>query len=400
MYEKPPEQNLKSLAAIFLVLLSTLPMLQGVLIAPLLAVIRESEGHQANQTFLLRLMMVAPAFTIVLLIPFIGRFADRFSRHHILIIGLLLYAACGLAAFVAPSIEWILVSRFVLGAPLALIMTIATASTGDFFAPDERNRLLGIQYLASTFVGMSVPILGGLVALIDWRLNFIIYLIALPFLALAPVLRVVGLREKRDVEKEIKLEVRATLGILFLAAAGATILWLLTLQLAFHLSEIGFASPVSAGIALGAPCLSGMASGLMYPALKRRLPPRWVAALAFGLMGLGYVVMSLAASVPALGIGLLLCGFGFGFNQTNCAAWLLSVAPPEARGRAAAGLTFAVFFGQLLSPFVYQPLVAMFGSAATFALVAAICLLIACLTYFAPSADENADPRVLVRDNR
>ena len=126
-----------------------------------------------------------------------------------------------------------------------------------------------------------------------------------------------------------------------------------------------------------------MASGLMYPALKRRLPPRLVAAFAFSLMALGYAAISLAASVPALGIGLLLCGFGFGFNQTNCAAWLLSAAPPEARGRAAAGLTFAVCFGQLVSPFVYQPLVSMFGSAATFALVAAICLLIACAICFA-----------------
>ncbi len=383
MFENSSEQRRKSLAAILLILLSTLPMLQGVLIAPLLAVIRASEGHQGNQTFLLRLMMVAPALTIVLLIPFVGRFADRFGRHHILILGLLLYAACGLAAFAAPSVEWILVSRFVLGVPLALIMTITTASTGDFFAPDERNRLLGIQYLASTFIGLSVPVLSGLVALIDWRLDFIIYLIALPFIALAPVLRAVGLHEKRGTEKAVGRELRATLGIFLLAASGTAILWLLTLQLAFHLSEIGFTSPVSAGIALGAPCLSGMASGLMYPALKRRLPPRLVAAFAFSLMALGYAAISLAASVPALGIGLLLCGFGFGFNQTNCAAWLLSAAPPEARGRAAAGLTFAVCFGQLVSPFVYQPLVSMFGSAATFALVAAICLLIACAICFA-----------------
>jgi MFS family permease len=334
-------------------------------------------------------MMVAPALTIVLLIPLVGRFADRFGRHHVLILGLLLYAACGLAAFVAPTIEWILVSRFVLGAPLALIMTVTTASTGDFFASGERSRLLGIQYLASTFMGMSVPVMGGLIALIDWRLNFIIYLIALPFIALAPVLRAVNLQERRGAEKTTGLELRTTLGIFLLAAAGTTILWLLTLHLAFHLSEIGFVSPVSAGIALGAPCLSGMASGLMYPALKRHLPPRWIAAFAFSLMALGYIAISLAASVPALGVGLLLCGFGFGFNQINCTVWLLGVAPPEARGRAAAGLTFAVFFGQLLSPIVYQPLVAMFGSAATFALVAAICLLVACLTCFASSVDGN-----------
>jgi MFS family permease len=388
MIETPSEQKLKSSAAAFLILLSTLPMLQGVLIAPLLAVIKETEGYRANQTFLLRLMMVAPALAIVLLIPFIGRFADRFARHHILILGLLLYGACGLAAFVSPSVEWTLVSRFLLGVPLALIMTITTASTGDIFSPTERNRLFGLQYLASTFIGMSVPALGGLIALVDWRLNFIVYLVALLFIAPAPVLRLLSPQERHEAEKAAKLDFRAVLGIFALAAVGTTVLWLLTLQLAFHLSEIGFSSPIYAGLALGAPCLTGMASGLMYPVLKRRLSPRWIAALAFILMGLGYGVIALATSVPALGMGLLLCGLGFGFNQPNCAAWLLSVAAADARGRAAAGLTFAVCLGQLLSPFVYDPLVSTFGSAATFALVAGLCVVIALLAYFTPSVDE------------
>ena len=226
-------------------------------------------------------------------------------------------------------------------------------------------------------MGLSVPVLGGLVAgsLIGVSTSLSISL-PFPSSRSRPYCAPWVCRKGAERRKRLACELRATLGIFLLAAAGTAILWLLTLQLAFHLSEIGFTSPVSAGIALGAPCLSGMASGLMYPALKRRLPPRLVAAFAFSLMALGYAAISLAASVPALGIGLLLCGFGFGFNQTNCAAWLLSAAPPEARGRAAAGLTFAVCFGQLVSPFVYQPLVSMFGSAATFALVARfVCLL-------------------------
>src|SRR5882724_4579453 len=172
--EATDDRNLRPHAAALLILLSTLPMLQGVLFAPLLAVIKESEGYRAHQTFLLRFMMVAPALAIVILIPFAGRFADRFARHHILILGLFLYGACGLAAFVSPSLEWILASRFLLGVPLALIMTITTASTGDIFSADERNRLFGLQYLASTFIGMSVPVLAGVIALVDWRLNFIV----------------------------------------------------------------------------------------------------------------------------------------------------------------------------------------------------------------------------------
>ena len=63
-----------SIAGILLISLSMLPMLQGALITPLLAVIRESAGDRTDATFLLRLMMVAPAFAMMLLIPLVGRF--------------------------------------------------------------------------------------------------------------------------------------------------------------------------------------------------------------------------------------------------------------------------------------------------------------------------------------
>ena len=138
--------------------------------------IRESASEGHNATFLLRLMMVAPALAMIVLIPLIGRFSDRFERGHILVLGLATLWRLRLAAFLSPSIEWILASRFLLGAALAIIMTITTASTGDIFAPPERNHVLGLQYLASTGIGMTAPALAGCVALIDWRLNFMVYL--------------------------------------------------------------------------------------------------------------------------------------------------------------------------------------------------------------------------------
>ena len=152
-----------------------------------------------------------------------------------------------------------------------------------------------------------------------------------------------------------RLEPGPVVGIFALAAVGTAVLWLLTLQFAFHLAEIGYASPVVAGLGLGAPCVAGVA------AAHRTHPhaasvSRQTAALAFALMGLGYALISFTASLPALGIGLLLAGFGFGFNQPNCVAWLLVGRARKPAG-AAAGLTFAICLGQLVSPFLYDPLV-------------------------------------------
>jgi MFS family permease len=120
-----PHASNKWNASALLVAVSTLPMLQAVLLTPILAIIRGSEPF--STTFTLRIIVAAPALTIVVLLPFIGRLADRFQRRHILIFGLSLYACCGLVIYAWPRPECILVSRLFLGAALACLMTATTA---------------------------------------------------------------------------------------------------------------------------------------------------------------------------------------------------------------------------------------------------------------------------------
>ena len=370
--------NIRWNASALLVSVSTLPMLQAVLLTPILAVVRDSIGEQSSTTFWLRIIVAAPALTIVILLPFIGRLADRFQRRHILIFGLTLYAFCGVIIFASPRPEFIFVSRLLLGGALACLLTATTALTGDLFNAGERNRILGLQSAASAAVGMFFPVLAGSLALVDWRLTFLVYLVAAVFIVPAarlpdrPVMAPTpGSKASED------FELRPILGICALIGLGTLALWLLTIQLAFHLKEIGLASPVFAGLALGAPCLTAVLIGTLYKRVRQQFAFRSIAALAFALVGIGYGVISIAASMPLVVVGLLFAGFGFGLNQPNCSAWLLSVVTTEFRGRAAAALTFAVCAGQLASPFVYQPLVAMAGSAASFAIMSGMSLMVA-----------------------
>ena len=53
-------------------------------------------------------------------------------------------------------------------------------------------------------------------------------------------------------------------------------------------------------------------------------------------------------------------------NTPNCYAWLLDRVAANARGKALGGLTTAMFLGQLVSPFLYEPMVDNLGSAGTF----------------------------------
>jgi MFS family permease len=377
-------------ARALLVAVSTLPMLQAVLITPIMAIVRGSGSEQLS-TFLLRIIVAAPALTIVLVLPFLGGLADRFQRRHILIFGLALYACCGVIIFAWPRPEYILISRLFLGGSLACLMTATTALTGDLFDARERNKILGWQSAASAAVGMCFPIVAGSLALVNWRLTFLVYLVAAALIVPAARLPDRPLIAASPGTKAADFKLGPVLGIYALIGLGTLTLWLLTIQLAFHLAGIGLASPVFAGLALGTPCLTGILIAALYDRVRQSLAFRSIAALAFALMGIGYGVISIAANVPLIVLGLLLAGLGFGLNQPNCGAWLLSLVATEVRGRAAAGLTFAVCAGQLASPFVYQPLVTFTGSAASFAIISSMCLMLAMVVLLRRHADPAPD---------
>ncbi|WP_330630175.1 MFS transporter [Halocatena halophila] len=64
--------------------------------------------------------------------------------------------------------------------------------------------------------------------------------------------------------------------------------------------------------------------------------------------------------------GVAIAGCGSGFLITNLNAWIATVAPTHARGRALSALTSATFLGQFLSPLVVQPLRTSLGVGSTF----------------------------------
>jgi len=170
---------------------------------------------------------------------------------------------------------------------------------------------------------------------------------------------------------------RSALLIYALCFFGALILYLLTLQIAFHLSEMGVTSPIWPGVALGAASLSAAVCSLQYGRVRAWLSFTGVAGVAYGLMSVGYGLIAYATTPGVAFVGLVLAGLGFGLNTPNCPAWLLSKVAGGARAKALGGLTTAFFLGQLASPFVYEPIVSAVGSSGTFLLISIASILVA-----------------------
>ena len=357
-----------------LLALSALPFIQATILAPALLAISQSFHTNPNATFLVRLLLVAPSAAIIVSAAGVGFVIDRTSKKLALTVALVVYAVCGIAAFLSETLELIIVTRFILGFSLSVLVTATTALVGDYFAGAERDSILGWQNALRGFANTAFPVVGALIGIVNWRLIFLVNLVSL--LLIRPTLKLPTPAHAQS-GSYAKFSYRTIWKIYFLAFLGFLILYLLTLQIAFHLSEVGTKSLVWPGVALGIAALSAAACSTQYERLRRRLSFVNIAALAYILMSLGYGLIGASTSLAIIAVGLVLAGFGFGMNTPNCSAWLLKETPAGARGRALGGLTSAIFLGQIVSPFIYEPTVRYLGSAGAFLAVSIVSLLVA-----------------------
>ena len=353
---------------------SVLPFMQATVLAPALFAIKASFPDHHGAAFLARLVLVAPTIAIVLSASAVGLLIDRASKKRVLTAGLLLYAGCGVACFLSATLEQIAIARFVLGFALAVITTGTTALIGDYFTAATREAVFGWQNALRGIANTAFPIVGAAIALVDWRLIFLINLVALlliwPIISLPPTASVQAANRGPYSYAEGLL-------IYFLSFLGFLVLYLLTLQIAFHLGEIGNTSPLWPGIALGTAALSAALSSARYGHLRQQLSFLHIAVLAFVLMAVGYGLIAAFTAPAGIVAGLAIAGLGFGMNTPNCYAWLLDKVAAGARGKALGGLTTAMFLGQLVSPFLYEPMVGNLGSAGTFLTMSAVTALTA-----------------------
>jgi MFS family permease len=364
-----------SLAGLAVLMVSSvLAIAQGNLLASALSVIRQAYSEDPSATLQVRIMLFAPALTMVLAAPLVGQIVDRVEKTRLLAWCLVAFCFCGVLAFNLTGLAQLILSRSCLGFVLALIVATNTSLIGEYFAGHERAKWLGWQTAAIGAAGTVFPLIGGVISVYNWRMSFLIYLLVAPFVL--PALRLPRTKE-RQTSTISSFNPLANWEIYGASLMGALILSLLATQLAFHLSGLGWSSAVWVGGALGIPALACAIVSLMYGRIQKNLSFAQITSLAFFLMFAGYALIAIGASAIGVIVGLIFAGSGFGLNLPNTAAWLISRVAPTARGRAIALLTMVAYGGQFASLFAYELIASRFGSAATFGAASALGLCMA-----------------------
>ncbi|MGO1118976.1 multidrug effflux MFS transporter [Rhodovibrionaceae bacterium A322] len=109
---------------------------------------------------------------------FYGPLSDRYGRRPALLCGLALFVVASFAATLAPTIEWLIVTRIFQAVGGASGLVLSRAIVRDLYERDKAASVIGYITMAWVLAPMLAPTIGGLLELLlDWRGGF--YLVAL-----------------------------------------------------------------------------------------------------------------------------------------------------------------------------------------------------------------------------
>ncbi|AFY34064.1 MFS transporter [Calothrix sp. PCC 7507] len=377
------------LVKVTLLLASTLTVMAGATIAPSLPAIRDYFSGVSNVDYWTRLILTIPALFIAIGAPLVGTFIDRFGRKLLLAFAVLLYGLAGSSGVYLNSIGLILFGRVLLGLSVAGIMTTATTLIADYYTGAARAQFLGMQAAFMGFGGVLFLSLGGVLADVNWRLPFLIYLVAWLILPLVIFVLPEPVRDRYPTgtsqsplpPPSEQLPWGLLLTIYAIAFITQIVFYLIPTQLPFYLQQLVNAKAAQSGLAIALATLATSISALSYPQLKKRFSFNGIYAIAFVLMGIGFSIISLVKSYELILVGLAIGGLGIGLLMPNMNVCLTTIVPATARGRVLGGLTTAFFLGQFISPILSQPLSQLLGIGTTYGWAGGLMLIMSAIAF-------------------
>jgi MFS family permease len=338
-------------------------IMAGATIAPGLPGMLEHFKEIPNAALLVKLVITTTALAVALFAPIAGTIADKVGRKPLLIFGLVLYVIAGTSGAWLESLYLILIGRALLGVAVASIMTATNALISDYFTGPARGAFIGLSSAFTSFGGVILLPLGGVLADAGWHVPFWVYLASLLILPTAST--VLFEPQRKQLSEVSASDAVFPRGLLFtiygLAFLHMIVFYLGPTQMPFLLEDVGKLKPSQTGYAMGLFTLSGAIVALNYARLKTRFSFSQLAAFGFALLGVGWILAGLANGLSLMLIGFVISGIGGGMLIPNWVTWVSSFAPVHLRGRLLGGLTTGIFLGQFFSPLLAQPFIATFG---------------------------------------
>lgn len=245
-----------------------------------------------------------------------GPWADRSGRKPPLYAGISVFVAGSILCTFAPSVEWLMVGRFVQGLGGAALMVVPRAIIRDLHTGPAATRLMAAVMLVISISPMLAPLAGsGIMALFEWRAIFGVLVLA-SFVSLAILVlfqpetlapadrQAFNLGAMRQGAGRLLTD-PMFMGLTFLGGFGLASFFVFIASASFVYTQDFGMSPTGFSLAFAVNAIGFFASSQMAGPLGQKHGPAKVMALA----SIGFAAMTVLLFVLALsaGMGMVLC---------------------------------------------------------------------------------------------
>ena len=261
----PESKNVK----LALLLVSSLTIMAMITISASLPDMTTHFSDVSNGPKLVKLSLSFPGLFIALSAIVAGLLIDKIGRLKLLGAAWLFYAIGGASGYWLDDLYLILAGRALLGICVGISMTIVTTLVADYYQGQARQKFAGLQIAVMSLGGIIFITLGGVLADIDWRTPFLLYLFSLVVLPFAYLY----LKEPKKVAESVdKVSKTSSPRIIWFVFINVMLMWILffiiPIQVPFHLKSIGVDTNSLIGIAIASSTFFSAVAAISYAKIK------------------------------------------------------------------------------------------------------------------------------------
>ena len=284
------------------------------------------------------LAMAAYTLPAVVLAPLFGILADLRGRRRMLIFGLGLFGLAGGAAAFAPSYPWFLGLRVLQGIGMSALTPLTIALLSDLLPEDQQIGGQGCKVVLDRVAMILLPLAGGMLAALSWRIALLPYLLIAP-LAIAAYAWMPETCQpgadtlRRYLPRAIRAAGQPRLRIAF--ATGFLRFFLdyglftyLPVLVALHQN----ASATISGWLIAASAVGSIVTATSIGRIHGRQPEERLLAIAFFACAFGLALIALDPSLWLVALATFVFGLGNGVISPLQKNLLTSRTPANLRG--------------------------------------------------------------------
>lgn len=336
---------------------SALTSLPGLAVSPILETL--STVFPKATDLDIQLLTTLPSLLIIPFILFAGYISSRVGYMKLLYTGLCLFLLSGALYFVCGSMTQLVIVSALLGIGAGIIVPLSTALVSMFFSGKERAKQYGYVSAITNITLVVATAVAGWLADINWRLPFLVYLLPVVPILLAPSIK----RSEKGIEGGVVQQDNGRQGDGWLNYGQlwkymlyylliTYLVMVVSINLPFLLGKYGYDSGVS-GLVTSVFFVAMMLPGFFINRLVDMMG-RNILLWAMLLIALGLLDVYYNRSLFFIVIGCVAAGFGYGMAQPYIYDKTASFASPSKVTYALALLMSMNYVAIVICPFIVE----------------------------------------------